>query len=144
MTTPPAGYLRAVLLCDDVRVEVDGTLTILGMYNERLIAPASSGPVELARLVVLVVIAGLTGAHEIAVRYRITPAGAVPPPQLPYLRERHDPAADEHNVIFALGPLGFGGPGAYDLVVELEGATTRRYRFSVTRALVSPTAGDRT
>jgi hypothetical protein len=128
--------LKAVLLCEDVRIEVDGTLTLIGVYNERLIAPPGNGPIEIPRLAVLAVIRQLTGIQRIGVRHRIRQVDDTRLAEHPLAYEPHDPAADEHNFVFAHAPMRFAEPGAHELVLDLETeqlAVTHRYRFILQR-----------
>ena len=60
--------LKAMLVCEDVRFEAAGTVTLVGVFNERLIAPPRDGPIQLARFAFLAVIGGLCGVEEIAFR----------------------------------------------------------------------------
>ncbi len=124
--------VRALILCEAVRVETDGTLTIIGMYNERLVAPPGEGPLEIPGLTVLAVLTGLTGATSIEVRHRIRHVeDRSPIVAIPFLREAHDPHHDEHNMVFAHGPMVVAA-GGHELTLEL-GTVTKRYRFNIVR-----------
>jgi len=128
--------LKAVLLCESIRVEMDGTLTLVGMYNERLIAPAGEGPIKVTSLAVLVVVCGLRGELGLAIRHAIRAAedgmdrGAL-------ADHAHDPGSDEHNFIFAHPDVTFARPGLHALDVQVIVGSTKlevTHTFSVERA----------
>lgn len=130
--------LKALLVCDDVRLELGGTMSLIGVYNDRLIAPPGEGSIFLPRLSFVAVVAGLKGIHQIGYRQRIQQVDAPVPAQLPPLQpQAHDSATNEHNFIFSMSPMEFPAPGAYEVVLDLDtGArqATFRYRFYLERA----------
>lgn len=137
-------FLKAMLICDDVRVEVGGTLTLVGVHNERLVAPAGQGPITLARLTFLATVGGLRGSERVGYRLRLRDLHAGEDLTRPYAYERHDPAADEHNFVFTNAPLVFPGDGQFELALDVEAVgekATYRYRFRVERAPTTPAAG---
>jgi hypothetical protein len=102
-------YLKAMLVCDDVRVELGGTITLVGVHNERLTAPPGDGPIRIAKLMFIAIIGGLEGVESVAFRQRIR---EVSEPNLgagPLQQEPHDPRADEHNFVFGDAPMVFLG-----------------------------------
>ena len=125
--------LKAFLLCDDARQEVGGTLTLVGVYNERILVrtvPTRMDPIiELPRLAVVVVVAGLRRVEMVAFRIR-TRRCEDELPEAPALAfEAHDPAADEHNFVLVQAPLRLPGPGAYEVVFEVDaGGTLETFR----------------
>ena len=126
--------VKATLICEDVRLEATGALTLVGVYNERLLAPATDGPLELVRIAFLVVVAGLRGVERVGYRQRVQRAGANagPPAALEY--EEHHPLADEHNFVFGPASLVLAGVGDYELLFELHArdqTLDHRYRFHV-------------
>jgi hypothetical protein len=128
--------LKALLLCEDIRLEVGGTVTLVGVFNERLIAPPGQGAIEVAKLSCLAVLGGLRGVEEIKYRHWIRIGNAeVPPGEL--VTERHAPANDEHNFVFTESPMVFPQVGAYEVGLDVEVAGERqgyRYQFTVERA----------
>jgi len=136
--------LKAILVCDDIRIEAAGTLTIVGAFNERMIVEPGTGPIFVPRLSCLAVVAGLKGIHQIGYRQRIVALDGPPEEAVPPLEaEPHDALANEHNFIFQQAPMTFPGPGAYEMVLDLDtGArqATFRYRFYLERAPAAPDA----
>ncbi|MEO8700565.1 MAG: hypothetical protein ABI867_11005 [Kofleriaceae bacterium] len=126
-------HLRALLMCEDVRLEVDGTLTLIGVYNDRLRGRTPPGsPMIVQHLAFLVVVGGLTGIDRIGFRERIRYVEDDRPAEQPLAYEPHDPRADEHNFVFAHSPMVFPRHGIYDIMVDLEvamQAETYRHRF---------------
>jgi hypothetical protein len=126
-----------MLVCDDVRVELGGTITLVGVHNERLLAPPGDGALRLPKLAFVAIVGGLEGVERVGFRQRIRETSEVdmPPGALQY--EPHDPRADEHNFVFGDAPMVFPGAGAYEVIVEVEaGAQRASYacRFKVERA----------
>jgi hypothetical protein len=130
--------LRALLLCDDVRFEIGGTMTLVGVYADRIVV-GPGGPdevIHLPRLAIYSVIAGLTDASELAWRQTLIVEGEAPGAPVAEGREPHDPTSDEHRLVNILSPLTLPGPGSYRLIVELETLRDRRsieHRFTVER-----------
>ena len=114
--------LRAVLLCESIRIEVDGTLTLVGVCNERIVAPHDDGPIDgpiaLRSLTVLVVVSGLRGLSSVSIRHAIR-ATEDPESRQDLALHEHDPGTDEHNFIFPRPNLAFARPGAYTLDVHV-------------------------
>jgi len=135
-------FLKAMLVCDDVRVEVGGTLTLVGVHNERLVAPPGQGPITLARLTFVATVGGLHGCERVGYRLRLRELREAEDTARPMAIERHDPTHDEHNFVFTNAPLTFPGAGHYELALDVEAIgekATYRYRFRVERA--TTTAG---
>lgn len=130
--------LKALLVCDDIRVEVAGKLTAVGIYNERLVVGPGEGPVFMPKLAILVVVAGLTGARQISCRHRILRVGDVfEAPPRPFETHEHAGAYDEHNFIFAHSPMHFPAAGDYTVVVEVRTeaeSAVYNYPFKLERA----------
>ena len=132
--------LKALLLCEDVRVEARGTLTLVGVFNDRVFVDAvrerPDGGLELPRLAVVVVVAGLAGVEQVAFRVRTRQLEA-PDPEPPNLVfEAHDPEADEHNFVLVQSPMVFPGVGGYELMFEVDAGGELemfRYKFGVAR-----------
>ena len=130
-------FLKAMLVCDDVRVEVGGTLTLVGVHNERLIATVEGdGPIRLAKLMFITIVGGLSGQERVGFRQRIREMSELELGAGPMQYERHDPRADEHNFVFGDAPMAFPGTGVYEVAVDIEaGAQKATYstRFTVER-----------
>ncbi len=131
--------LRALLLCEDVRLEVDGTLTLIGVRNDRLCVrpPQDDGPLVIEHLAFLVVVGGLSGYERVGFRADVRDVESTSAAERPLAYERHAPGADEHNFIFAYAPMVFAALGTYEIVVDLEvemRPVAYRHRFRVEAA----------
>jgi hypothetical protein len=130
--------LRALLLCEDVRLEADGTLTLIGVHNDRLrVRPSSDGPLVVENLAFLLVVGGLTGYDRVGFRANVRDVASTSSTERPLSYESHVAGADEHNFVFAYSPMVFSGLGIYEIVVDLEVAmrsVTYRHRFRVEAA----------
>jgi hypothetical protein len=127
-------YLKAMLVCDDVRVEMGGTMTLVGVHNERLLVPPGEGRIGFPRLMFVAIVGGLTGAERVAFRQRIRELSEMELGGGAMQVEPHDPRADEHNFVFGDAPMMFPGPGTYEVVVEIEangqrGSYTTRFKL---------------
>ena len=126
--------LKAILICEDVRFEVGGTVSLVGVLNERLVVEPGYGPVVLPRLAFFAVIGGLRGVDQIAFRQWIQIEDD--DPQRPLMVEPHDAALDEHNFVFTQSPMVFPDAGNYEVAIDLEIGERRqayRYPFRVER-----------
>ncbi len=125
--------LRALLLCDDVRVEVDGTLTLIGVRNDRLrIRTTPPGPILVEHLAFVVVVSGLSGVDRVGFRGEIRSAANTGPLERALSFEKHVPSADEHNFVFSYSPMVFHELGTFEAVVDIATTTeavTYRHRF---------------
>jgi hypothetical protein len=129
-------YLKAMLVCDDVRIELGGTMTLVGVHNDRLIAPPGDGPIRLARLMFVAIVGGLSGVESVGFRQRIRETSElVLPTGQPMTYEAHDAKADEHNFVFGDEPMLFPGPGSYEVALDIEAGQRATYilRFTVER-----------
>ena len=126
-------YLKAMLVCDDVRFEINGTFTLVGVHDERLVVGPAQGAIAIPKLSFMTMVGGLTGVERIAFRHAVRPLDQASEPLVQPLREEgHDPNADEHNFVFDDSPLFLPGLGSYEHVTELEVNGERaiyRYRF---------------
>lgn len=122
--------LKALLLCEDVRFEMAGTVTLVGVFNERVFAPPGQGPIQFAKLSFLAVIGGLRGVEEISFRQWIRledDEGELPEMSI----QRRDPRHDEHNFVFTQSPMVFPDVGVYEVAIDLEvGERRASYRYS--------------
>ena len=134
----PAGvYLKAMLVCDDVRVELGGTLTLVGVHNERLIVDGpNDGPIRVAKLMFVAIVGGLSGVDSVGFRQRIREMSEVSLGTGPLQLEAHDPRADEHNFVFGDAPMVFPGLGIYEVALDIEAGgrrATYTCKFTVER-----------
>lgn len=117
-------WVRAFVVCDDVRLEVGGTMTLVGVLSDRIVLGAApdtitdASGIVLPRVAIYSIVAGLTGANEIA--FKITLDGQV----ISAGHEVHDGAFDEHRLISFVGPIKFAATGG-QLALEVEAAATR-------------------
>lgn len=121
-------WLRALIVCDDIRLEVGGTVSLIGVYADRIVVPPGDGEILLPRLAIYIVVAGLADVSELSWRLWLAPDGAELGEPVAEGRDPHDPRADEHRIVNILAPLALPGPGRYRLSVELE---TRRERKTI-------------
>jgi hypothetical protein len=126
---------RAILVCEDARVDESGALWLAKVFGDRLIAPVPQGPIVMERLSIVAIVAGLTGADWIGIRHTIRARGS--DPAMPVLSfHPHDPKHAEHNFIFGHERLVLGDGGAFELDVEIHvrgQITTGHLAFSVER-----------
>jgi hypothetical protein len=130
----PEVWFRTLLICDDVRFEVGGAMTLVGVYTDQLFVEPEDGALVLPRLAFCAVVAGLSGASRISWRKTLTLEGSASSFVLVEGSEPHDVAADEHRLVHFAGPLALQGPGRYRLTLDLDAADQRRtveHRFSV-------------
>ncbi|MBA3500687.1 MAG: hypothetical protein M4D80_41240 [Myxococcota bacterium] len=118
-------YLKAMLVCDDVRVELGGTITLVGVHNERLSVPPGEGPIRIAKLMFVAIVGGLEGVESVAFRQRIRELSELNLGAGPLQQEPHDPRADEHNFVFGDAPMVFPGVGTYEVALDVEAAGRR-------------------
>lgn len=128
--------LKALLLCEDLRFEVGGTFTLVGVLGERIVVSAGPDPIVMPKLAFVAVIGGLRGVEELRFRqWILTGNEQVPTSEL--RREPHDPATDEHNFVFSESPAVFPGEGTYEIGIDLEigqRRATYRYAFAIARS----------
>src|ERR1700759_5816011 len=97
-------WTRALLLCSDVRFEIGDTMTLVGVFAERIIVEPGQGPLVIARLAIYCVVAGLRDINEVIWRYSLgEPGGAGGP--IAEGRERHSADSDEHRLVHIMSPL---------------------------------------
>jgi hypothetical protein len=131
--------LKALLVCEDIRFELGGTVTLVGVFNERLLAPpAEEGDpaIHIPRLAFLAVIGGLRGVERIGFRQWIR-LDEDDLEDRPYVYEPHEPESDEHNFVFSQAPMIFPDVGTYEVAIDLEVGDRRqgyRYQFVVERS----------
>lgn len=127
--------LKAILICEDVRFEVAGTVTLVGVFNERVVVEAGEGQIVLPKLACLAVIGGLRGVEQIGFRQwiRIEDDNSE---LRPLTYEPHAADLDEHNFVFTQSPMVFPDAGNYEIAIDLEIGERRqayRYPFRVER-----------
>jgi hypothetical protein len=129
-------YCKAILICEDVRLDMNGTMTLIGVHSERLIARRGTGPMQVPSLRFLTIVGGLRGAESLKYRHQLLSPGEKERNDLPFVDEKHEPAADEHNFVFGEGTIMFPREGGYEFITELEAGGQRiafRYRFEIMR-----------
>ena len=133
-------WVRALVVCDDVRLELGGTVSLIGVYADRITVAPGDGDIVLGRLAIYTIVAGLTGVHELAWRTTLIPDGADPGAPLAEARDTHDATYDEHRIVSMLSPVTLR-EGRYRIALELETKREKRtleYRFQVERLLRAP------
>jgi hypothetical protein len=122
--------LKALLLCEDVRFEAAGTVTLVGVFNERIIVTAEAGPIVLPRLAFVAVVGGLKRVERIGFRQWIRFEAEEPGDERPLIYEPHDPEMDEHNFVLSQSPMIFPDAGTYEVAIDVEvGGRTQGYRY---------------
>src|SRR4051794_38173465 len=126
--------IKTQLICDDVRVEVGGTFSAIGIYNEQLVVDATSR-ILLPRLAFVFVVSGLQGVGKISCRHQVTRVGdANEPPPSPMEQHEHVAERDEHNFVYVRSPMEVGEPGSFLSVFEGQtdaGTVVSRYVFRI-------------
>jgi hypothetical protein len=133
-------WIRALLLCEDVRFEVGGTMTLIGVFADRIVVEPGSGELVLPRLAIYGVVAGLGGVTELSWRQTLTEDGKQPGPPLAQGRERHDSDSDEHRIVSLVSQLVLPAAGRYRLALDVETPRARRsieHHFVIERARAS-------
>lgn len=127
--------LKALLLCEDVRFEVSGTFSIIGVLGERVTVAAPDGEIVFSKLAFLAVLGGLRGVEELAFRQWIRNDDTAPTTDMRI--ETHDPTTDEHNFVWTQSPMVFPDAGTYEVGIDVEVAGRRityRYSFAIERS----------
>ena len=122
----PNIWVRALILCDDVRFELGGTTTLVGVYGDRIVVAATDGELVIPRLVIYSVVAGLTGATEITWRHTLRQQDREFGDVIAHGHEPHDATADEHRFVNIVSPLWLPEAGSYRLAVDFE--TSQAFR----------------
>lgn len=126
--------LKALLLCEDVRFELSGTFSVIGVLGERVTVSGGDDEIVFPKLAFLAVLGGLRGVEQLAFRQWIRADDADPTGELRV--ESHDPETDEHNFLFARSPMVFPGEGTYEIGIDVEVGPRRatyRYPFAIVR-----------
>ena len=130
--------LRAFVLCDDIRMELGGQVTAVGIYGERITVGPGEGDIVLPRLSLYAVVSGLVGASQVLYRLRMVPAAMQDmTSDTPMNQDAHLPDNDEHNFVFVQVPAVFEQEGRFTAILEVEAAGEQlayRYTFSIERA----------
>jgi len=127
-------FLKALLLCDDVRFEQAGTVSLVGVHRERVGGIASAGGgIRFAKLVGVAMVGGLGGIAEVQHRWTMRGLDAeLASRERPFASEPRDPAADEHVFLFGNAPLVVPAAGRYELVLDVIAMGERAtYRYGV-------------
>lgn len=127
--------IRALIICEDVRLEVGGTVSLIGVFNDRIIVDPGEereAPLQIPRLAFVGIVQDLRGMDRVRFRFRIRRDADPDPPGVAFAAEAHQPDANEHNYVVMNAPMVFPGPGAYEAIFEAEAKGERlelRYRF---------------
>ena len=128
-------FLKALLVCDDARFELSGTVTLVGVHREVVGGIQVGEQIRFVRLVVVAMVGGLTGVGAIQHRYSLRAVdGAHVSRESPLVAEDRDVTSDEHVFLFGNAPLIFPTAGAYEVVLEvraMQDEATYRYGFWV-------------
>ncbi len=126
--------LKALLLCEDVRFEVTGTFSVIGVLGERIVVSPGEDEIVFPKLAFLAVLGGLRGEQELTFRQWIRTDNTDPTAE--FRTEPHDPETDEHNFLFAQSPMVFPGEGTYEIGIDVAigpRRATYRYPFTIVR-----------
>jgi hypothetical protein len=126
-------WVRALIMCDDVRFEVGGTMTLVGVFADRIVLPPGDGELVVPRLAIYSVVAGLTGTTGLEWQHHLFEEDRDPGHPIAAGKELHDAGADEHRLVNIVSPLVLPGQGRYRLAV---GFRTPRAGCSVEHRLV--------
>jgi hypothetical protein len=126
-------FLKALLMCEDVRFEQAGTLSLVGVYRENVGGIAVADGIRFAKLFGVAMVGGLAGLTEVQHRWSLRGLDVeLASRERPYASEPRDPAADEHVFLFGNAPLVFPAPGRYELVLDVIAMGERAtYRYGV-------------
>jgi hypothetical protein len=129
-------WVRALVVCDDIRLEAGGTMTLVGVLADRIVVGATAGEIAessdivLPRAAVYGVVAGIAGATELT--WKLTLDGE----PIASGTDPHDPSFDEHRLVSFVGPLRLPAAGGLvGLEVNVAATTTSvSHRINVERA----------
>ena len=129
-------WIRALVVCDDIRLEVGGTMTLVGVLADRIVVGPTAGEIAeasdivLPRAAVYSVVAGLAGTTELV--WKLTLDGR----SIAGGTEVHEPTFDEHRLISFVGPLRIAASGGVVALEVSAAATTAnvQHRIAVERA----------
>jgi hypothetical protein len=128
-------FVKAFLICEDVRFELPGSVSLVGVQREVVHGVASEhGAVWFPRLVGVAMIGGLAGLGEVQHRFTLRGSDGASSRERPFASEVRDRTADEHVFLFGNAPMTFPAPGRYELELELVARgerSTYRYAFQV-------------
>jgi hypothetical protein len=113
-------WVRALILCQDVRFEIGGTMTLVGVYADRIVVAPTDGELVIPRLAIYSVVAGLTGATKIAWCQTLSQQGREFGEVIAHGNEPHDGTVDEHRFVNIVSPLWLPDAGCYRLAADFE------------------------
>ncbi|MCX5747455.1 MAG: hypothetical protein NT062_33745 [Proteobacteria bacterium] len=123
--------LKAALVCDDVRVEIDRALTIVGVRSDEVRGTLlDGGAIAFPRLLFVTIVGGLRGQASVDVRHRMIGSGAR---ERAMRTEVHDPEADDHVFLFGDVPMVFPAAGTYEVVTEIVVGSEELYARTAVR-----------
>lgn len=92
-------WIRALIVCDDIRLEAGGTVSLVGVYSDTIFVPPGDGVIVFPRLSTYTIVAGLRDVAEISWRQSLTPEDVEPGAPIAGGRDPHDPSSDEHRIV---------------------------------------------
>ena len=105
--------IRSLILCEDVRFEMGGTFSLIGVQGDRLFLPPGEGPIVLPKLALFLCVSGLLNIETLSWRYHLALEDDEPGVLITQGQEPHDPTAEEHHLISIFSPIHFAAPGSY-------------------------------
>lgn len=129
-------WVRALIVCDDVRLEAGGTVSLIGVYSGTIFVPPGDGEIVLPRLATYTIIAGLTDTTELSWRQSLFAEGDESGLLVAASRDAHDPLTDEHRIVNIMTPVVLPSPGRYRLSTAIEARRARRtvdHMFAIER-----------
>jgi len=133
-------FLKALVICEDARFELAGTLSLVGIFREHVIGaplPAAGG-VMFPRLVFVAMVGGLSNIADVQHRFSLRGLDVdLASRDEPFTSEPRDADADEHIFLFGNAPMVFPAQGRYEValdVIALGQRATYRYPFQVSAA----------
>ncbi|CAN5832040.1 hypothetical protein BH11MYX2_BH11MYX2_11880 [soil metagenome] len=114
-------FLKALLVCDDVRFEQAGAMSLIGVHRERLAGIATSaGGIQFPKFFGVAMLGGLTGITEIQHRWQLRAVDSeIASRERPYESEPRDGSSDEHVFVFGNAPLVFPHPGRFEVLLDV-------------------------
>jgi hypothetical protein len=103
------------IVCEDVRLEVSGLMTLVGFFAGALRIPTPGN----LKLSFVMVMSEMKGTDRFLLQIE-TKLGKEALYRSGVLECRRDPAVDSHTIVHTINPFKAPGPGKYDLRVTVE------------------------
>lgn len=127
-------------LADDIRLELDGKVTAVGLYPDRNIVaivlpdtpdPSINSPIAIDSISLLINVGNLEGEHEIEIEF--VPASGVVDGKVSFVRKFLFPSLHTSaNLVSRFRPLLIGSFGVKKLLVRID-EETHEFAFTVSR-----------